>query len=215
MRINRFVATASGISRRHADNLIAEGRIKVNGHLATTGQDVEPDQIVTLDSKELTLPETITIAINKPVGIVVSRLGQGAPTIYSLLPEQYASLKPIGRLDKDSSGLILMSNDGQLIQSLAHPSFNKQKVYELTLDRSLAGLDKQKVMNGVKLDDGISKLNILEYSNKHIMLSMEEGRNRQIRRTFKALGYEVMSLNRLAFGKYKLENLRPGQYRSL
>ena len=216
MRINRYVASASGIGRRAADKLITEGRVKVDGQLASTAQDVQPNQQVTLDGKLLELPKlAMTIMLNKPTGYVVSREGQGAPTIYSLLPDNYHKLKPIGRLDKDSSGLLLMSNDGQLINSLAHPSFNKEKVYEVTLDKVLSESDKLQIKHGVKLDDGLSRLSVLSLEGKKLVLSMEEGRNRQIRRTFSALGYSVTKLNRIAFGEYHLGNLTPGNYREV
>ena len=128
MRINRYVALATGLGRRKADKLISESRIRVNGVVATTGQDISGSQKVSLDNNLLNMPELAQlIMLNKPVGYVVSRQGQGASTVYELLPKDYSNLKPIGRLDKDSRGLLLLSNDGQLIQKLSHPSFNKKK----------------------------------------------------------------------------------------
>ncbi|HEY1646158.1 MAG TPA: pseudouridine synthase [Candidatus Saccharimonadales bacterium] len=216
MRINRFVAAASGLSRRQADKLIESGQIKVDGILATTGQDINSGKVVTLNGNPLTLPENpLTIMLNKPVGYVVSRDGQGAETIYSLLPSDYAKLKPIGRLDKDSSGLLLLSEDGELIQRLAHPSFNKQKVYELSLDKNLSPTDQHLVNSGVQLEDGLSKLTIQKINGKHLIVSMSEGRNRQIRRTFDALGYKVTKLHRTTFGEFELGKLSPGEYQEM
>jgi 23S rRNA pseudouridine2605 synthase len=213
MRINRYVASAAGIGRRQADKLIAEGQIEVDGKPAVTGQDVSEHQAVTLNHRQLELPKTsTTIILNKPVGLVVSRDGQGADTIYSILPENYQLLKPVGRLDKDSSGLLIMTNDGALSQRLAHPSFNKQKVYQVTLDRDISKADQNSIVKGVRLEDGISKFEINSSSSNYLVVTLSEGRNRQIRRTFKTLGYNVTKLNRIKFGQYDLESLASGQY---
>ena len=129
MRINKFVALATGMSRRTADQAIAEGRVAVNGRPPTAGQQVTDEDQINLDGQTLQKPAATTIMMNKPVGYVVSRDGQGSQTIYDLLPEEYQGLKPIGRLDKDSSGLLLLTNDGTLAQELTHPKYHKQKVY--------------------------------------------------------------------------------------
>ncbi len=215
MRINRYVAQASGLSRRTADKLIAIGKVKIDGLVATTGQEVADNQRVTLDDKLLVQPALKTIILNKPAGYIVSRKGQGGQTIYSLLPTKYSQLKPVGRLDKDSSGLLILSNDGMLSQRLAHPSFNKQKVYEVVINKALTTNDKQAISNGVNLEDGVSRLKILSHQGRQLVLSMEEGRNRQIRRTFDALGYAVTRLNRISFGDYTLDGLKSGEYQEV
>lgn len=213
MRINQYIAASSNISRRKADQLIKQDRVLVDGLKPVIGQQIKPDQRVTLDNKLLSLTtKTKLLMINKPVGYVVSKKGQGAPTIYSLLKPSYRRLKPIGRLDKDSSGLLLMSDNGQLIHQLSHPSFNKQKVYEVTLNRAIKQQDLELLRRGIMLDDGISKLKVIRSASKNITVALEEGRNRQVRRTFSALGYQVVGLNRVAFGQYKLNNLQPGQF---
>ncbi len=212
MRINRYIASAGSLSRRHADELIKQGRVKVNGVTALTAQDVKPEQQVTLDNQVLNpAAKTILLMINKPIGYIVSRKGQGAPTIYSLLEQQYKNLKPIGRLDKDSTGLLLMSNNGELINHLAHPSFNKQKVYSVVLNKELTTEARKQIEKGLLLDDGLSKMKIEDISSKHLTVILTEGRNRQIRRTFKALGYDVVKLERTAFGSYRLGDLKPGE----
>src|SRR5581483_8687429 len=132
MRLNRFVALATGTSRRHADVLIEQQRLRINDHLGQTGETVAANDTVTLDGQPLTLPATMTIMLNKPVGYVCSRQGQGSQTIYTLLPPELHHLKPVGRLDKDSSGLLLLTNDGQLANQLTHPSYRKEKVYEIS-----------------------------------------------------------------------------------
>ncbi len=213
MRINRYVATSTGMSRRQADNLITEGKVRIDNQVAITGQIVKADQKITLNDKLLKLPtEYITILMHKPKGYVVSRKGQGSKTIYDLLPAEYISLKPVGRLDKESSGLLILSNNGVTIQKLAHPSFNKIKIYEISLDREIQDKDLKTISSGVMLGDGLSNLGIIKVLKNKLTISLQEGRNRQIRRTFKAVGYEVIDLKRVSLGEYRLGSLKPGQY---
>lgn len=127
MRINKFIALASGISRRAADQAIEEGRVQINGTSATAGYDTQPDDVVCLDHQPLQLKQLRTIVLNKPAGYVTSREGQGSKTIYDLLPPSLHHLKAVGRLDKDSSGLLLLTNDGTLAQQLTHPSYQKNE----------------------------------------------------------------------------------------
>lgn len=156
------------------------------------------------------------LALNKPVGYVCSRKRQGeAPTIYELLPEKYQGLKTVGRLDKDSSGLILLTNDGDFAFQMTHPKFVKTKVYEVALDRALEPLHQQEIADfGVILKDGRSRLGLekLSEDRKRWRVTMSEGRNRQIRRTFGALGYSVVGLKRIVFGKYQLDGLEEGKW---
>ncbi len=213
MRINQFVAAASGLSRRQADKYLLENRITVNGQLPTIGQEVSGIDTVCLDSRRLTLPNKLTtVILNKPAGYVCSRNGQGAKTVYDLLPTHLHHLKPIGRLDKDSSGLLLLTNDGQLAFNLTHPSKQKQKVYQVTLDKPLDTADKEAIAQGVELSDGLSTLK-LKGNNKQWTITMHEGKNRQIRRTFAALGYKVLTLHRTHFGSYRLQSLSTGYFR--
>ncbi len=155
--------------------------------------------------------------MNKPVGYVCSRKQQGnVPTIYSLLPKKYQGLKTVGRLDKNSSGLILFTNDGDFAYQMTHPKFVKYKTYHVELNRDLEPLHQQMISDfGIKLPDGVSKLSLSkldENSRKKFQVEMSEGRNRQIRRTFEALGYEVKKLHRISFGKYNLNDLKPGEF---
>jgi 23S rRNA pseudouridine2605 synthase len=214
MRINKFVAQASGLSRRAADSAIADGRVSLNSNLAGVGDTVSPTDIVMLDGATLTLPEThLTLMLNKPTGYVCSRNGQGSMTVYDLLPDEYQQLKPVGRLDKYSSGLILLTSDGDLANTLTHPRYLKQKKYEVRLDKSLSREDSEKVKHGIKVDDYISHLIIENQNDSQLRLSMSEGKNHQIRKTFQTLGYQVIQLNRSAFGDYRLAGLAVGRYR--
>jgi 23S rRNA pseudouridine2605 synthase len=215
MRINRYVASASGLSRRAADAAIAAGRVGHNQQVAQAGATVTDGDQVTLDGQPLHLPDTTTtVLLNKPVGYVCSRQGQGNSTIYELLPSELQQLKSVGRLDKDSSGLLLLTNDGQLAHALAHPSSHKHKTYQVSLDRPLQPADRQAIEQGVLLEDGPSRLSFQGQGN-HWTVTMHEGRNRQIRRTFAARGYQVISLHRTQFGNYTLADLPLGQYRSV
>jgi 23S rRNA pseudouridine2605 synthase len=215
MRINTFVASASQLSRRAADKAITSGRVTINQKPATLGQTVSSDDTVTLDGVVIRPPTTqTTIMLHKPVGYVVSRDGQGSKTIYDILPKQYQSLKPIGRLDKDSSGLLLLTNNGTLVQQLTHPSFQKQKVYEIRLSRPLSSTDKNLVDQGVRIDEYISHMKI-SGKDENWQITMAEGRNRQIRRTFEKLGYQVVSLYRNQFGPYKLNDLPAAHWKEI
>lgn len=217
MRLNLYVARSSHLSRRAADQAIADGRIHVNKKPAITGQQVGDHDTVTLDNRPITpVVKTITILLNKPVGYICSRDGQGGKTIYDLLPVDLQSLQPVGRLDKNSSGLLLMTNDGQLAYSLTHPKFKKTKVYKIALSKPLQPLHHQMIVDhGIELNDGFSRLGLERISasdDSNWLVTMHEGRNRQIRRTFEALDYNVVKLHRTQFGTYKLTDLKPGLY---
>jgi 23S rRNA pseudouridine2605 synthase len=214
MRLNRYVALATGLSRRAADAAIAEQRVYINEQLAKPGQEVIANDTVTLDGQPLKLAETTTVMLNKPVGYVCSRNGQGNKTVYDLLPTELHHLKPVGRLDKDSSGLLLLTNDGELAQQLTHPSFKKEKAYEILLDKPLSDDDKANIERGIKLEEGMSVLK-LKGNGRSWTVSMSEGRNRQIRRTFAALGYTVTKLHRTQFGPYALTDLAVGHYKQI
>ncbi|HET8709587.1 MAG TPA: pseudouridine synthase [Candidatus Saccharimonadales bacterium] len=275
MRINRYVALATGMSRRAADAAIAEGRVLVGGQKPGPGDAITEHDKVTIDGRAITPPvNTLTLILNKPVGYVVSREGQGSKTIYDILPAEYHNLKPVGRLDKDSSGLLLLTNDGQLAHELTHPSRQKTKIYEVELDKPLASLHQQMITDhGISLDDGRSQFLISKIDTAHSVggersepgeeqadaskpvrgagaeksdareeragskrsdagtrggaspssimdarihqITMHEGRNRQIRRTFAALGYKVTKLHRTHFGPYRLDNLPSGKFTKL
>lgn len=220
MRLNKYIAVATGLSRRAADAAVAAGRVTINDEQPALGQQIQNGDQVALDGRTITPPvNTITIMLNKPVGYVCSRAGQGSRTVYDLLPPELQQLKPVGRLDKNSSGLLLMTSDGQLAYELTHPSFQKNKVYLVTLDSPLQPLHRQMISDhGVSLDDGLSKFElerIHQGDDRQWQVRMHEGRNRQIRRTFIALGYQIRELHRIQFGNYNLGELATGTYQQL
>lgn len=222
MRLNRYLAGALGISRRRADSLIAEGDVQVNGQAAQVGQQVTASDRVTCNDRLLSRPPIQTIGLHKPAGYVCSRAGQGNRTIYDLLPSELHHLKPVGRLDKDSSGLLLLTNDGQLADQLTHPRYRKEKVYEVELDKPLTEADQAKLRQGVKIENYVSRLRLSANENCKLITAncswhvvMSQGRNRQIRRTFAVLGYEVVKLHRTRFGRYSLLNIPAGQWQKV
>ena len=189
----------------------------INGVKAEIGQRVEDGDKVTISGKDVAEQKLIYLALNKPVGYVCSRKRQGdTPTIFELLPEKYQSLKNVGRLDRDSSGLILLTNDGDFAFQMTHPKFVKTKVYEVEIDRELEPLHQQMISDfGVDLPDGRSQLGLARLSDdnrRQWQVTISEGRNRQIRRTFDALGYKIVALHRIKFGVYELSGLSEGEF---
>lgn len=250
IRLNKFLAERLGLSRREADEEIARGRVKINGETAQIGSRIDKNDKVCYNGKIVPFgTEFLYVAFHKPVGYVCSRRAQGsAPTLYGLLPPEFQKLKTVGRLDKDSSGLILLTNDGDFAFQMTHPKFRKNKVYEVELNKPLEPLHQQMISDyGVMLDDGPSQFKVIrsevfssdsracspspsrrrqneppvktggrvgsriEEKTSYVVF-LSEGRNRQIRRTFAALGYTVVKLHRTGFGKYELGDLQPGKY---
>ena len=220
VRLNKFLAERLGLSRREADDKIAGGEVKVDDHTAVLGERIDKNSKVWYNGRIVPfLAEYTYLLMNKPVGYVCSRKQQGeTPTIYSLLPEKYRQLKTVGRLDADSSGVILLTNDGDLAFRLTHPQFAKSKEYEVELNRPLAPLHQQAISDfGLVLADGVSKLMLtrLDEARTKWRVEMSEGRNRQIRRTFAAVGYRVVKLERKRFGEFVLGDLKPGEWREV
>ena len=217
MRLNKFIALSLGLSRRKADELIEQGQILVNGDRAVLGRQISQSDTVLHNSRELHIQPKKLILLHKPVGYLCSRASQGGvPTIYELLPTSLHHLKPVGRLDKDSSGLILLTNDGDFAHQMTHPSFYKIKRYLVTLDQPLQPLHRQMINDfGVQLPDGPSRLTLERQhdgDDRRWIVQMSEGRNRQIRRTFAALGYTVKKLHRTDFGNYSLGGMKRGEF---
>lgn len=214
VRLNKYLAHTLGISRREADAKIAQGTVSVNGHIVDLGKVIQPGRDrVAIDNAPITtaVKHYTYLLMNKPIGYVCSRKQQGeASTIYSLLPHYYQHLKVAGRLDKDSQGLLLLTDDGDVIFQLTHPKFGKEKIYYVGLNKPLSAEHLKTINNGVELEDGISKLAVIKLKSKQpnrYQITMREGRNRQIRRTFKTLGYSVTFLERRSLGVYTIEEL--------
>ena len=221
-RLNKFLALQLGISRRQADELIEKGRISINGKAAKLGERFKEGDEIKLGEKIIskTREEKKYVIFNKPRGYVCSRKKQGEnETIYAILPKEFSVLKPVGRLDKDSSGILLLTNDGDFAFQMTHPKFRKVKEYLVSLDAPLQPIHQQMIADfGINLPDGKSQLGLerLDDSRKNWKVIMSEGRNRQIRRTFSAIGYEVEELHRTVFGSYMLpKDLNFGDFRKV
>ncbi len=220
-RLNKYLALQLGISRREADEMIERGSVSVNGETVSLGARFEAHDLIKVNDQVIgARVDYVYIILNKPAGYVCSRKQQGdSPTIYDLLPKEYHTLKTVGRLDRDSSGLILLTNDGDFAFRMTHPKFHKTKIYGVRLDKELEPLHQQMISDfGVTLEDGLSKFTLERlHDTKRDMwrIYMSEGRNRQIRRTFSSLGYEVVKLHRTDFGPYHLGDLEPGKFETV
>lgn len=218
------MAHAGVASRRKCEALITEGRVSVNDKVVNVqGYQVSKGDRIMVDGKPIHLVKKFTyILMNKPRGVVSTvKDNKGRRTVLDLLSDQSnRRLYPVGRLDMDSSGLILLTDDGQLTQRLLHPKYGIEKIYRVTVLGEVTEDDVQQLSQGIKLEDGITtpaEFRVLEYRNKKTRLEckIKEGKNRQIRRMFQALGFKVVQLERVAFGPIKLKGLGKGEYRPL
>ena len=218
MRLNRFLAAAGVASRRKCDELIAAGRVTINGSICTdfSAQPSERDH-VKVDGKLVRLERTMTIALNKPPGFVSTRSDPHArDTIFDLLPPKFPRLFNIGRLDTQSEGLLLLTNDGDLAQRLIHPRFKIEKEYEVTLDRPWNSEDAQKLSRSIFLDGRRAQIaRFHSIGPTRLRVVLRQGINQQIRRTLYAVGYEVKRLVRIRIGSLRLGDLPRGQWRPL
>jgi 23S rRNA pseudouridine2605 synthase len=220
MRLAKYLAYAGVASRRSAESLIAAGRVSVQGETVTDpARDVGEHSQVSVDGKLLAGPEPrVHYAVNKPVGVVsTARDPQGRPTVLGLVPAQGLRLYPVGRLDADSSGLILLMNDGELVNRLTHPSFQVAKTYRARLGGGAIGTGALRALRGgVELDDGYTApARVRGVGRNVIELTIHEGRNRQVRRMCQAVGHPVLELRRIGFGPLRLEGLKEGAHRRL
>jgi 23S rRNA pseudouridine2605 synthase len=219
MRLAKFIASAGVASRRASEELIRAGRVTVNGQPVTDpARDVTEGQAVTVDGRPASQPqERVVYALNKPVGVVsTARDPQGRPTVVSLVPHP-ARLYPVGRLDADTTGLILLSNDGALAHRLTHPSFEVPKTYRATVGNPPVREPALRALReGVELEDGVTApANVRRLAPDALELTIHEGRKRQVKRMCEAVGHPVRRLERVSFGPLRLGGLRPGAYRRL
>ena len=222
-RLHRFLARAGVASRRKCEQLIAAGRVRVNGLTVTVpGSRVDPEHDrIEVDGKPIVLPCKYTyLLLNKPVGYVSTvRDPQGRPTVMDLVSAQ-ERLYPVGRLDVDSEGLLLLTNDGDLMQRLTHPSYEHEKEYHVCVEGQPTPHTMQRLREGIELEDGFTwpaEVTVLRQDSGSTWLRfvIHEGRKRQLRRMCKAVGHPVQRLIRVRIGPLTLGDLMPGQYRSL
>ena len=218
MRLNRFLAAAGLGSRRHCDELIADGQVTVNGQPCTNfSTQVEPIDHVKVGHRLVRPAESLTIALHKPAGFVCTRRDpQATDTIYDLLPAKFSRLFNVGRLDAQTEGLLLMTSDGDLSQHLAHPRYKVEKEYEVTLDRLWDPKHGESLRTGIFLDGKRAKLTMVRpIGPTRLRVVLHQGMNRQIRRMFYELGYEVKGLIRTRFGQLRLGDMPRGAWRPL
>jgi len=223
-RLQKVIATAGIASRRHAEKLITEGRVSVNNVVVTqlgVKADAEKD-VIRVDGKTISPEKTkLYIILNKPAGFVTTLHDpQNRPTVVDLLSDVSERVYPVGRLDYDSRGLLLLTNDGDFAQKIQHPRFQKPKIYRVKIQGRLSKEELKQLDKGIKLSDDVFKpenLKIEKINDKSswLRLTLREGKNRIIRRGFEAIGHRVAHLMREAIGDLRLGGLREGMWRHL
>ncbi len=221
MRINKYLAAAGVASRRECDKLISDGKVTVNGVKATLGLEVKEVDEVFVNGNKVVLKKNEYYILNKPKGYICSVLDdKGRKTVMDLMPQNVGRIYPVGRLDYDSEGLLIMTTDGALAQKLTHPSNEVPKTYLVKIEGILTEADLNPIRSGVEIDGYMTKkckAHIVEtnkaYTKVHVTLT--EGKNREIRKMFASIGKEVTLLKRIKIGELSLRGLDRGAYRKL
>ena len=218
MRLNRFLAAAGLGSRRSCDALIASGAVVINGHkIDQLATQVEDGDDVRVKGRPVRAALPVHILLNKPKGFVVTRSDEhGRRTVYDLLPPEFSTLCHVGRLDKESEGLLLLTNDGALAQKLTHPSHEIEKEYEVNLDKDFKPEDIPTLLKGIYIEGGCGRFERVHIvSTKRLQVILRQGIKRQIRLMFYSLGYEVERLVRTRIGKLRDDRMPLGACRRL
>lgn len=222
MRINKYLETCGVGSRRFCDQLVSDGKVFVNGRIAKLGQDVDEKDNVVADGKKVApVRKELYYIMNKPKGYVCTvKDDKGRKTVMELLPKTSIRVVPVGRLDYDSEGLLLFTNDGELINRLTHPRNEIPKTYLVKIEGPIAEAQLAKLRSGVELDGKLtnkSNVRLVSFDGKYSKLSITitEGRNRQVRRMFESVGKEVVFLKRIKIGNLTLSGLDRGACRPL
>jgi len=222
IRLNRYLAMSGICSRRQADSYIADGLVSVNGKTVTElGVKVLPGDVVKFNGEKVSAEKKVYILLNKPKDyITTAKDEQGRKTVYNLIKEACRErVFPVGRLDRNSLGVLLLTNDGELASRLSHPKYMKKKVYHVFLDKNLKPSDFEKILTGITLDDGFIKADELSYvhpeKRSEVGIEIHSGRNRIVRRIFEHLGYKVIKLDRVLFAGLTKKNLPRGKWRFL
>jgi 23S rRNA pseudouridine2605 synthase len=216
MRLNAYLARAGVASRRGADDLIKAGRVTVNGEAGQLNTFVESRDRVRVDGELVELQRLAYVLLNKPAGVVTTaRDPQGRRTVIDLIPSE-PRVVPVGRLDADTTGVLLLTNDGPLSHRLAHPRYGVEKVYVADVEGAPTDATLQRLRDGIELDDGpTAPARVRRLAANRIELTLHEGRNRQVRRMLEAVGHPVARLQRTAYAGLTVEGLEPGQWREL
>ena len=216
MRLNAWLARAGVASRRKSDELIKAGRVTVNGAPGQLNTFVAADDDVRLDGRPLVKQRLAYVLLNKPAGVVTTASDpQGRPTVVDLIAHP-SRVVPVGRLDAETTGALLLTNDGELAHRLAHPRYEVDKVYVLELDERATDDQLRRLGEGVELEDGLTApAEVRRLDGARIEIAIHEGRNRQVRRMLEAVGHRVKHLHRSRYGSLTLEGLEPGAWREL
>ena len=214
-RLQKFLSRAGVASRRKAETLISEGKVTVNGVTAELGQQVEPEDDVRVSGVRAEVQEHVTYLFYKPIGVLSSVSDdRGRETVIDLLPK-VPGLHPVGRLDLESEGLLLVTNDGALTLQLTHPRYEHEKEYRVWCDAPLSEREMHALRSGVELGDGPAKAFTTWLEPEGCTVVLREGRNREVRRMLAALGFTVTRLLRTRVAHLTLGDLQPGEYRQL
>jgi 23S rRNA pseudouridine2605 synthase len=218
VRLAKYLAHAGAASRRASEDLIRAGRVTVNGDPVTDpATNVTDDDRIELDGTALDQEPRVVYMLNKPKGVVSTASDtHGRPTVTDLISSGGRRLYPVGRLDQDTTGLILLTNDGELANRLMHPSYEVPRTYRAKVEGAVKERDLRRLREGIGLADGsTAPAKVRQLAADHIELTIHEGRKRQVRRMLEAVGHPVKALERTALGPLRLENLEPGEHREL
>ena len=222
IRLNKYIANSGICSRREADELITQGLVDVNGKVVTEmGYQVQKTDRVVFDGQSITPEKPVYVLLNKPKGYISTTKDEKArKTVMDLVANASPyRLFPVGRLDRQTTGLILLTNDGHLTKKLTHPSFGVKKIYHVTLDRKLSVEDLRTIADGVRLEEGVAEVDSISYiegkPKNEVGIEIHIGWNRVVRRTFKKMGYEVEALDRVIFAGLTKKNIKRGHWRIL
>ena len=222
IRLNKYIANSGICSRREADELITQGLVEVNGKVVTEmGYQVQKTDRVVFDGQSIIPEKPVYVLLNKPKGYISTTKDEKArKTVMDLVANASPyRLFPVGRLDRQTTGLILLTNDGHLTKKLTHPSFGVKKIYHVTLDRKLSVEDLRTIADGVRLEEGVAEVDSISYiegkPKNEIGIEIHIGWNRVVRRIFKKMGYEVEALDRVIFAGLTKKNIKRGHWRIL
>ncbi|MDR0693780.1 MAG: rRNA pseudouridine synthase [Prevotellaceae bacterium] len=220
-RLNKYIANSGICSRREADNYITAGLVSINGQVVTElGVKVSPGDDVRFNGERVKGEMKVYIVLNKPKDFVTTTDDPHADrTVLDLIGDKCPQrIFPVGRLDRNTTGVLLLTNDGELCEQLTHPSYNKKKIYHVRLNRNVKVADLRKLVEGVELEDGMMQADEIAYvdgEKSEVGLEIHSGRNRVVRRMFEALNYQVKTLDRVYFAGLTKKNLKRGQWRFL
>ena len=221
MRLNKFIAKSGICSRRDADELIKDGKIEVNGNkVLEMGFQVNRNDKVKCKGKPITPQDFVYVLLNKPRGFITTMEDtHDRKTVMNLVEKACTErIYPVGRLDRNTTGLLLFTNDGELTEKMTHPSHKNKKIYQVELDKSITKVDLDRIQEGITLEDGkvyIDDLAVLSKDNKILGIEIHVGKNRIVRRIFEHLGYEVTKLDRTMYGPLTKKDLPRGKWRHL